>query len=308
MNNIYINPLPIIGRVKEELKIYFNSNTIDDLMFSIWIRDCIDKMEMTYYPIREAVLDLCNKECEIPCDFKRVREAWLCATYHKGPIVSPHVFYYQTDCRINPAPSPGNPCEDCVDGYQPFTYCQTPKPVNLPDLCDVPDQYRVTHKVMSEMDFEFHVSCLLKPGNFYTTSKCDAHSPNRDSQNIDTFDIIGNKMVTSFYNGTVFLSYYADPSYSESGYPEIPNNDPFKKYVYHFLKYMTLAQIAMEEQDPSKYKLIDAKATKEEKLCSDAYINARNYAMAKDIYGIEQSIIRSYNKHNRFIIRDGFGE
>ena len=302
MNNIYINPQSIISRVMEELKIFFNTNSIDTLLFSTWIRDCIDKMEMTYYPIREAVMDLCNKECELPCDFKRVREAWLCATYHKGPIINPHVFYYQTDCRINSAPTPGESCSDCVDGYQPFTYCQTPKE-GIPELCDVPDQYRVTHKVMSELDFEFHVSCLLKPGNFYTTNKCDLHSPNRDSQNIDTFDIIGNKMCTSFGYGTVFLSYYSDPTYTESGYPEIPNNDPFKKYVYHYLKTMVLGQLAMEEQDSGKYKLLSDKETKEASKMSDAYINARNYALAKDIYGIEESIIRSYNKNNKFIIR-----
>jgi len=301
-NRNFINPDKVYARVKEELKSFFNTNSIDDLMFPEWTLDCINKMENTYYPIEDCVMDVCDGKCELPCNFDSAQEVWICATYNKGPIVSPFVYYYQTDCRINPAAPKGNSCSECTEGYQCTPHDQSPPPVALPDLCGVPDEYRVTHKVMSQMSFDFKLSALLKPRNFKTFGKCGTHSPNREAQCIDTFDIIGNHLITSFRSGTVFMAYYAKPYITESGYYEIPNNEPFKKYLLHYLKYQVLAELTAQSSGDD-YKILKDKRQDEESLMWTAYINAKNYAIAGDIYDVEKSIIRSYNRNNRFKIR-----
>ena len=140
------SPAHLYARIKEEMRSYFNTNSIDDLLFPIWTADCLDKLEYTYYPLQTAVIDMYNHKAELPCDFKAVREVWVCATFHRGPITSPFVFYYQTDCRISPAPPTDFSCDTCVPGYQCFPPGQTPTPVALPDLCGVNDDYIVTHE------------------------------------------------------------------------------------------------------------------------------------------------------------------
>lgn len=296
----FTSPLGVYARIQEEMKAYFYTGSLDPLMFDIWTRDCIDKFENTYLPIEQAVMDMCDHKCELPCDFKCVREVWMCATYFKGPIVSPFVYYYQTDCRINPSPEPAQSCSQCVGGYQCMPKSMTPTPVALPSLCDVPDDYIVTHKVMSQMGFSFEVSGMLKPGNFKTIKHLHEGCPNISCQSRDTFDIVGNKLITSFREGTIYLLYYADPRIvAENGYYEIPDNEPFKKYLYYYIRFMLYQQLFEQSTDETfnqiKYKRDDA-----EKRSDTAYINARNYSVSDDIYGVQRRIIRSYNRNNRF--------
>lgn len=294
----YIDPTPLYARIKEELKSYFNTGSIDDILFPIHTRDCLDIMENTYLPIEQAAMDLWDHKCELPCNFNSVREVWLCATYNKVPIISPHVFYYQTDCRVAALAPESNSCSECLSGYQ----CSTLQSVNLPSLCDVPPEFVVTNKVMSQLSFTFSVSCLLKPGNFKTVDRCHASCPNISSWTVDTFDIVGNKMVTSFAQGTIYMAYYAnrepDP---ETGYYLIPDNDPFQKYVYHYIRFMVYQQLFDQATDET-FNQIRAKRDDAEKRSNEAYLTAKTYAVSTDIYGVQKSIIRSYNRNNRFRI------
>lgn len=304
----FISPIQIYSRVKEEMRSYFNTGAIDDLLFPIWTKDCIDKFEYTYLPLKQAVLDMYDHKCTLPCDFKAAREVWVTFTYDKGPITSPHVFYYQTDCRINASPEPGQACTACTPGYQCVDHSQTPTQVALPSLCDVPPEYVVTHKVMDQMMFRFHVTGMLKPGNFKTIGRCAEGSPNLDTYCLDTFDIVGNNIITSFAQGTIYLAYFASHAEVEedeqtgAGYYKIPDNEPFQKYVYYYLRFMVYQQLFDQSTDESfnqiKYKRDDA-----EGRMWEAYINARNYAVNDDIYSVEKAIVRSYNKNNRFRIR-----
>lgn len=294
----------IIARVVEELSSFFFAGALDQLMMNTWVGDCIDKFEYTYLPIKEACLDMCNYKCELPCDFKAVREVWMTATYFKGPITSPHVFYYQTDCRIDPSPIPANNCSECLGGYQCFPPSQTPTQVALPSLCDVPDDYIVTHKVMTQMNFSFQVTAMLKPGNFKTITRCHDSCPNTDVWNIDTFDIIGDHLHTSFRTGTIYLAYYGTAAeQDETGYYMIPDNDPFQKYVYYYLRYMVFQQLFDQSTSDDQFQVLRLKKQDSEQKKDEAYIRAKTYAMSDDIYGLQRRIIRSYNKHNRFKIR-----
>lgn len=302
INKRFIDPTSIYARIKEEMRSYFNTGAIDDLLFPIWTKDCIDKFEKTYYPLEVAVMDIFDHKCELPCDFKLVREAWVCATFFKGPVTSPHVFYYQTDCRINAAPFPAQSCSACLGGFQCFPPSQTPTEVALPNLCGVQDDFIVTHKVMTKFNFSYHVTGLLKPSNFKTLKHCHEHSINRECNAFDTFDIIDNKLITSFNHGTVHLLYYAEPKVlDENGYYAIPDNESFKKYVYYYIRYMIYQQLYDQSTDES-LRIIKDKMKEAEAKSDAAFIRAKTYAISHDIYGTQQDIIRSYNRHNRFKI------
>ena len=298
MSTKYISPVKLYARVREELKSFFYTGSVDDLLFGIWTADVLDIFENTYRPIQECVMDMHDYKCDLPCNFYSVREVWMVATFNKGPIISPFVFYYQTDCRINPAPS--DDCNSCTPGYQCIEPVQ--QPVNLPSLCNVPQEYQCTHKVMTQLSFNYRVTAMLKPGNFKTVERCESKSPNREATCIDTFDITGNHMRTSFRIGSIYMAYYTqrepDP---ETGYYMIPDNDPFQKYLYYYLRYMVYQQM-VDQSSGDQLQEVLAKMRMEEQKKDAHYIDARNYAMSDDIYGLEKRIVRSYNRHNRYLI------
>lgn len=306
-NTRFISPAKIYARVQEELKSYFNTGSIDNLLFPIWTLDALNKFENTYLPIREVVMDIYHRKCELPCDFHAVREVWACATFNKGPITAPGTFYYQTDCRIEPSPAPGDPCGPCTEGYQCFTGDEIQQPVNLPSLCDVPQEYHVTHKVQTHLNFQFHVTAMLKPGNFRTIGKCGEGCPT-DIWAVDTFDIMDNKLITSFDCGTVYMAYYAKHAEMpmddgpDAGYYMIPDNEPFGKYLYYYLRYMIFDQLFNQATDET-FNQVNAKLQRAEQQMWDHFAMAKQYAVAGDVFDVEKSIIRSYNRNNRFLLR-----
>lgn len=308
----FISPEAIYSRVKEEMQSYFNTGAIDDLMFPVWTKDCIDEFKSTYLPIETAVIDIYNHKAALPCDFKLVREAWVCATVNKGPIQSPFTFYYQTDCRIHPT---YEGCSECDPAQcNPPGTTPTSQNIPLPNLCNLNlnnsscgacaagDQFRVTHKVQTWMNFQFSIEGMIMPSDYRTMSKCWDHSPNKGCHSYDTFTISGDSIVTSFNNGTLYLLYYADPYEDEDGYYEIPEGDRFGKYLMYYLVYMIYKQLYRQSTDES-FNIISKKKDDAEFDMLNARERARQEAMSRNIYDVKKAIVRSYNKNRRFLIR-----
>jgi len=294
-NEKFVSPAPIYARIKEEMKTYFNTGQIDDLMFPIWTKDCIRKFKNTYYKIEPAVIDIFDGKGDLPCDFVAVREVYICATYQKGPIKSPFTFYYQTDCRVGGDMN----VSGCTDCNKP--QCTDPADSPLPVLVNTPDQFRITHKVTNQLLFSYSLLGLLKPGNHKTVRVCCDNCPNLTANSADTFDIINDKIVTSFPVGTVYMSYYADTT-MENGYDEIPDKEEFQKYVYEYIRYMIYRQLYEQAADET-INALGQKMKMAEQAQNDRYINARNEAMGETIWDKQAAIKRSYNRFNRFRIR-----
>ncbi len=309
----FVDPNPIYARVQEELKSYFNTGSIDTLLFPIWTEDTLLEFGNTYLPIKPAVIDIFNFKAELPCDFKSVREVWVCGTLRKGPIQSPFTFYYQTDCRINPT---FIGCSECNSPECNPNGCSTPTPVNvpLPNLCDLGlnnpnpcscstgDQFRVTHKVQTSMSFDITLEGMLVPGNYKTVNRIWKNSPNLQCSSINTFDIIGDSIVTSFNTGSLFLLYYAESEINQSGNYKIPDREKYKKYLYQYLRFMCY-QILFDQSTDETFNQIKAKRDDAEHRSDEFLIEARTEAMNRTPYDVQKSIIRSYNRNRRFRIK-----
>ena len=158
------------------------------------------------------------------------------------------------------------------------------------------------------MMFRFYVTGMLKPGNFKTIGKCATDCPNLDAYCIDTFDIAGGNLITSFPQGTIYMAYFGESEIvpenegPDEGYYLIPDNDPFQKYLYYYLRAMVYRQLFDQSTDET-FNQIKAKYELAQSEVDTAYINARNYAVNQDIYSVERAIVRSYNRNNRFLIR-----
>lgn len=293
-NQKFTSPASIYARIKEEMKSYFSTGQIDDLMFPIWTKDCIKKFKNTHLQIKPCVLDLMDYKAELPCDFKAVREVYICTTFHKGPIKNPFTYYYQTDCRVGPVET-----DACTDCDKPECTPSFESPV--PFLGSTPEQFRVTHKVNTWMDFTFSLQGLLKPGNHKTIRVCHDKCPNLTCESKDTFDIINNNIVTSFPTGTIYISYYADTE-MDNGYTEIPDEHEFAQYVYKYIRYMVYQQLYEQSNDDQASKL-ERLMVKAEKESDEQFIIARNDAMSETVYDVQAAIKRSYNRNNRFRLK-----
>jgi hypothetical protein len=94
----FVSPEPIYSVVKEELKSYFDTGAIDDLLFPVYLDKCLRRLGRSSYKIVPVILDVFDFEARLPDNFYAVREAWLCAEMPLRPYQSPNAFYSQTNC------------------------------------------------------------------------------------------------------------------------------------------------------------------------------------------------------------------
>src|SRR5687768_1249418 len=99
MSNYYqykfISPEPLYAKIKEELKSYFNTGMVDDLLFPIWTYDALRALSKAALPIAETILYLENYGALLPTGFDSVREAWVCTNIAPVTIRKPGAFYSQ---------------------------------------------------------------------------------------------------------------------------------------------------------------------------------------------------------------------
>ena len=193
----FISPEPVYANVKEELKSYFDTGAVDDLMFSTWTDKCLRKLGKSSYDITTTILHIDNFVARLPDNFYAVREAWLCTQVNGYPYRSANSFYSQasgtTTIQVTPVVTNQIPCTaNCP-----------------PDACTcMPDIIQAVYKTNNEMNQEFRRSYLLKPANVIPSRDCNLFCANVGSDAPDSYDIRDNKFVTNFREGAVNLIFY----------------------------------------------------------------------------------------------------
>jgi hypothetical protein len=197
----FISPEPLFALVKEELKSYFSTGAVDDLLFPIWTDKCLKKLGRSSFQINEMLLPISNYSARLPDDFYSVREAWLC-TSCASSYQLPNAHYHQTITRID---SPDVFCDRCNE-------------------CENPDIIKAIYKTTSTVIAEYQRSYLLKPGNVTVRNQeCSLDCANIGSSGPESFDIRDNKLVVTFEEGTVNMLYYSTER-DDNGNQLIPDN------------------------------------------------------------------------------------
>jgi len=279
----FVSPEPTLAVVKEELKSYYESGAIDDLMFPVYIDKCLQKLGRSSYKINEWVLDLDNFSAKLPPDFLAVREAWLCAPH--GKIVPEAFAYYNQITQTSTNLTPGDMyCEPCA-------------------ACGNPEIIQLVYKTKKEVLFTFMHTYLLKPGNISVLDNCALDCKNvTDATNaVDSFDIRDNKFVTSFRTGMVHLVYYSK-EYDNAGYQLIPDNYRIKEYVEAFVKYKAFEQLSNQVTDET-FNQIDKKKQEYKGMCDEAYILADIEIKKQTVYQKSRSIKRQLRRSDKEKIR-----
>jgi len=276
----FVSPEAIYANIREELKSYFDTNVIDDVMFPIWTSKCLNKLGLGSYPLLRGVMRICNFEGKLPPEFHAVREAWLVTSSIPIQYTAPGAFYQGITTCLN----------------QDYA---SEKPI-CNDNCN-PELVNLVYKTVSSEMLQWTVKYLLKPGHITkTNSSCSRDCINTHITDCpDEFEIVGDKFTTNFRDGWVFLVYYAD-EVTQAGYSVIPDNYRIQEFIEAFIKYKLFEQLFNQVTDESANQ-IASKLKYYEQKSDEAYLLAGIETKKETLYQKARRIARTEHRFDGFV-------
>ena len=275
----FISPESVYATVKEELKSYFDTGAVDDLLFPTYLDKCLRKLGRSSYVISEDILDISDFQARLPDNFIAVREAWMCTEIPLRPYQDSTSFYSQassqTTIQISPLTIGGTPCVNAA--------CQD---AACTGTC-MPELIQAVYKTNQSVARGIAKSYLLKPGNISARSNCSVEYTNAwlfasvapsvheftpGSAGYDSFDIRDNKFVTNFRCGVVHLIFYVT-EYDCTGNQMIPDNYRIKEFIEHFIKYKVFETLSNQLTDDT-FAQIQQKMLYYKGLADEAFVMA----------------------------------
>jgi hypothetical protein len=301
----FISPEPVYATVKEELKSYFDTGAVDDLLFPTYLDKCLRKLGRTTYVIAEQPLDICDFEARLPDNFYAVREAWMCTSVYGNTYQEASSFYSQayTSTTIQVSPITTN------DGS-----CTNPSCANVG--CDgecMPELIQTVYKTNNSAANLYTKEYLLQPGNISARANCDLSYTSAwdngtaaatrsnftpGSSGYGSFDIRDNKFVTNFRNGIVHLVFYAT-EYDEIGNQLIPDNYRIREYVEAFIKYKIFEMLSNQLTDET-FQQIQQKLAYYKQLSEEAFIMADIEIKKQTAWDKQRRIKNDLNRFNMY--------
>ena len=297
----FISPEPIFAIVQEEMKSYYDTGAIDNLMFGVYLDKCLKKLGRGATYITEDVLYIEDFQARLPDNFYAVREAWLCTEIAGFPYRSPNSFYAQantaTTIQISPMVVDGVPCTspECTTGC---------------DEC-MPEIVQAVYKTNNELTRVYRRMYLLKPGNISARNNCDVDymsnweqysKPVRQftpfSAGYDSFDVRDNKFVTNFREGVVNLVFYAAET-DQSGYQLIPDNYYIKEYIEAFVKYKMFETLTNQTNDET-FNQLQEKMLRYERKADEAFILALSEMRRETPWQKQMKMKKQLNKFRMY--------
>lgn len=298
----FVSPDPIYATVKEELKSYFDTGAVDDLLFPTYLDKCLRKLGRATYVISETPLFIEDFQARLPDNFYAVREAWMCTEINGFPYQTANSFYSQassqTTIQVSPLTIQGNACNNPA--------CQEP-------LCEgtcMPEMIQAVYKTNNEVAITYKRVYMLKPGNISAKQHCDVSYTNAwdelapldnftpGASAYDSFDVRDNKFVTNFRNGIVHLIFYAQ-DYDGSGNQLIPDNFRIREYLEHFIKYKVFEMLVNQINDET-FNQLQQKLVYYKQLADEAFIMADIELKKQDVWAKQHRLKTQLNKFNMY--------
>lgn len=277
----FVSPEPLLSLIKEELKSYFDTGAIDDLMFPIYLSRCLERLGRGSYKITPAIISITDFEARLPDDFYKIREAWSCSDYSSS-YQHPSAVYEQVSSCSTRIDTPDMYCKKCEE-------------------CASPDIIHVMYKTTNTVAYSFKQSFLLKPGNINARNHCGDYCLNIGSSGPDTFDIRDNKFVVNFREGTVYMLYYSKELTGE-GYEFIPDNLRIQEYIEAYIKAKMFEQLSNQVTDET-YNQIKDKADKYKNEADEAFQIARVEGRLETAQDKHRKILNTLHRYDIYNIK-----
>ena len=301
----FVSPEPVYSTVKEELKSYFDTGAVDDLLFPTYLDKALKKLGRTTFVISEEVLFIEDFQARLPDNFYAVREAWMCTEVAGYPYQSANSFYSQaasaTTIQVSPLTIGGTPCNN--------PGCQNA-------ACDgtcMPTLVQAVYKTNNSVARSFTHEYLLKPGNISARQNCGVEYTNNwemyadslpvhqftpGSASHDSFDIRDNKFVTNFRNGVVHLLFYAT-EYDDIGNQMIPDNYRIREYVEAFIKFKIFEMLTNQTNDET-FNQLQQKLVYHKQAYEESYIMAEIEMKKQTPWEKQRRIKNDLNRFNMY--------
>lgn len=289
----FTSPEGIYAIIREELKSYLDTGSIDELLWPYYVNYCLTRLGKGSYSIAHTILYMENGEARLPDNFDTVREAWLCVDIDSDPVRTGSSMYTQAmsidTIMITPPSVGGTPCQS---GNCPDERC----PECMPELI------QAVYKTNKEFVVSYKKKYLLKPGNISVSDKCSYDCLNYGASGPDSFDIRNNKFVTSFSGGSVYLVFYAIDS-DEKGNQMVPDNVYIKDYIEHYIKYKMFETLANQVNDET-FNQIHQKMQYYKQLSDERFIIAETETKRPTVYKTFDRIKRTKNRLSQYRVPD----
>ena len=170
-NYSFVSPESIFAIVLEEFKSYFDTGSVDSLMFPIYVDKCLKKLGRSSYVITQGALYLEDFEARLPDNFYAVREAWKCQEIGGNPYQTAESFYSQTyseTIQISPVTEEEHHHHH-HHGHHHSDACHD-------EHCDGscrPEFMQAVYKTNHQFPRSYTKEYLLKPGNISARQSCD---------------------------------------------------------------------------------------------------------------------------------------
>lgn len=299
----FVSPEPVYSTVKEELKSYFDTGAVDDLLFPTYLDKCLKKLGRTTFVISEEILFIEDFEARLPDNFYAVREAWMTTEVNGFPYQDANSFYSQaasaTTIQVSPITSGGVPCTNIA--------CTTGCPECMPELV------QAVYKTNNSTARSFTHNYLLRPGNISARQNCGVEYTNNwemysqtppvheftpGAASHDSFDIRDNKFVTNFRNGVVHLIFYAT-EYDEIGNQMIPDNYRIREYVEAFIKFKVFEMLTNQTNDET-FNQLQQKLVYHKQAYEEAFIMASIEVKKQTVDEKQRRIKNDLNRFNMY--------
>jgi len=295
----FVSPAPIYAIVKEELKSYFDTGAIDDLMFPTYLNKCLNKLGKTTYKVVPTPLYVEDYEARLPDNFISVKEAWMCAEVPLNSYQVASSFYSQSASCITIQVSPV-----IVNGES----CNNPICENSNCNGCMPEVIQAVYKTNGEIERSYIKQYLLKPGNISAKQNCDVGYSENWAQSIkeynpyassyDSFDIRDNKFVTNFRNGIVHLNFYAE-DYDDDDNQLIPDNYRIREYIEAFIKYKMFETLFNQTNDET-FNQIEKKYIMYKQAADEAFVLASTETKKQTVWEKQRRIKNTLNRNNMY--------
>lgn len=274
----FISSQDVASLVKLELRSYFDSGAVDDILFPRWIEDAMSKLELGGFQINDTILHADNHYAILPDDFYAARECWLLVDYPGFYIDSPTAVY-----------------ENYISNIVKMTDLPPAQPslASCEDQDCPPDLIRAIYKIHDTSYVKgYKRSILLKPGRISKFNNPRYHYVNTMSYGEDSFDVHGNRLVLTVRKGVIYLVYYSYLK-DEDGYPMIPDIFRVRKYIESYLKYKIFEFLSNQVIDETT-KIIFTKLQMYKQESDEAFIIAANELKKESLYDVVRKIENSY--------------
>lgn len=279
----FVSPVRLYAEVQEELRSYFESSMVDNTMFPVWTNQCIQKLGLAAFPIKETIMSIQNFQHRLSDDFHAVREAWSCST-HEEVWQLPSALYQQitpnTKALITSRLDVGN------------LYC------DLCQNCQYPDVIQAIYKTTEQVAFQFRKTELLTPGNINTSCPKDLWCANWNAVSKNSYDIRDNKLVTTFCDGIVYMLYYSDGLNSDAE-QLVPDSYYTKEFIKAFLKQKLFEQIFNQTTDET-FNQSQQKYSFYKSLADESYILADVENKKETVYRKQRKIKQTLSRNQRY--------